>query len=733
MSEHILSRIQNQPAFKTLVEEMRSQKASENLSLARSVRLSVAASLLDAVPGPVVYLTDRMDRALVVEDEMGFWKPSTRRLVFPEPDPLYYEDIAWSRKTRRERLRVLADLASRAIPGAPSREMPELIIAPARAVVTRTLPRRRFLKSTGVIQPAESYSLPGLASSWVRAGYQPASIVTAPGEFARRGGILDIWPPGDRFPARLEFFGDEVDMLRRFDPRTQQTIEHIQHLLVTPAREFLLPEQALEKGSGEAYSEFHIPQLYPQRATLLNYLPVSALILIEDREKLQDTLLAIDEQAESLREVHLDDGSLSPEDPRPYLDWRAFQEELAARHPLALGPLTSSDRQGLGGLFEPNPRFGGELKPFLQHLGNVLVDQVQAVVVTRQAERLQEIWGDWSSRKSAPRFIRGNLEGGWRMGAEVGPDLALFTDQEIFGWSRVQPRRHPVQQATPPEGEFIDFEEGAWVVHVDHGIGRYRGLVERVLGGAEGEYLAVEYAEGDRLFVPAAQADRLARYVGPDRREPQITRLGSTSWQRAKSRVKEEVQEVAQDLLRLYAKREKAVGHAFAPDTIWQQELEASFPYLETEDQLRVLNQVKRDMERPKPMDRLICGDVGYGKTEIALRAAFKAVMDGKQAAVLVPTTVLAQQHYDTFQERMGAFPVEIRMLSRFRTPSQQREILHGLVEGRVDIVIGTHRLLSSDVLFHDLGLLIVMRNSGSGALTKKKSNRCGPILMCSP
>ncbi|RLD01328.1 MAG: transcription-repair coupling factor, partial [Chloroflexota bacterium] len=302
----------------------------------------------------------------------------------------------------------------------------------------------------------------------------------------------------------------------------------------------------------------------------------------------------------------------------------------------------------------------------------------------------------------------------------------LFSDGEIFGWRRIQPRRRPVQRVLAPEINYADFQEDDWVVHIDHGIGRYLGLAFRELDGVLGEYLAVEYADNDYLYVPASQADRLTRYVGPDHHDPTITRLGGGRWGKAKSRVKEEVVQVAQDLLDLYARRRTVTGYAFKPDNAWQQELEASFPYIETEDQLQVLTQVKEDMEKAKPMDRLICGDVGYGKTEIAVRAAFKAVMDGKQVAVLVPTTVLAQQHYDTFLQRMGGFPVDVRMLSRFRTPRQQSTILSGLIKGSVDIVIGTHRLLSRDVMFKDLGLMIVDEEQRFGVSHKEmiKSKR---------
>lgn len=726
MGKMIIKRIQKLTAFQQLCVNIQEGTLQKQIGLAQSVRLAVTASLIKSTQRPVLYLTGRTDRALIVEEELDYWLPEIEKVIFPEPDPLYYEDIPWSPKTRWDRLSVLAELAASKIPGSGSLGGPEVIIAPIRAVITRTLPRRKFLKVTRQIKPGQRASLPKLAASWYTKGYQPSTIVVSPGQFARRGGILDIWPPGDQFPARLEFFGDEIEMIRRFDPGTQRTIAHIDHLLLTPAKEVLLPEdgeQGNTKESGE-FSEYHLPLLEDQTATLMNYLPDNILVIGEDRLILQETVQAIENQASSLREVHLQDQTLPDNYPLPYQPWEIFREVLSRRSTVYLGPISGTLESGLPANFKPNPRFGGELKSFLAYLNKLGEKGIDPVVVSRQAPRLKEIWLERSAGRKNVRFIKDTLQAGWVLQDSEVRDLALLTDSEIFGWGRIQPRKKPIQRAEPPEGDYSDFKLGEWVVHIDYGIGRFQGLVQRELEGARGEYLAVEYAEGDRLFVPAAQADRLAKYVGPDQSAPQLNRLGSTRWAGVKSRVREEVQEVAADLLKLYARREKAVGYAFAADTIWQQELEASFPYLETDDQLRVLNQVKRDMEKPKPMDRLICGDVGYGKTEIAVRAAFKAVMDGKQTAVLVPTTILAQQHFDTFSERMGAFPIEVRMLSRFRTPKQQADILRGMSAGSVDIVIGTHRLLSSDIQFHDLGLLIVDEEQRFGVAHKEKIKR---------
>ncbi len=750
MLTFLTDRIRQQPAYQELLTAIKAGELPSRVGLPRSARLPVLAALQESLGRPVLLLTGRTDRALALVDELALWAPEADIKLFPEPDPLFYERVPWGEGTRRDRIRALASLSAEMIPGAPKPEKLPILVAPARAAITRTLPRRDFIRATQTIKTGQRASLPGLAREWVRYGYAPSSIVVAPGEFARRGGILDIWPPGDRFPARIEFFGDEVEMLRRFDANTQRTIEIFDRLLITPAREYLLPAlgetsplgAATPPGGGD-HLEFHLPLLHPAPATLLAYLPRDTLIVVDDLEILRETINDIDAQAASLRKGYLADGTLPADYPLPYLPWEEFHADLQARQTLPLGPIPAFPGSTLAGIFFPNRRFGGELKTFMSDLQKDIQAGVEVVVVSRQASRLEEIWKERVSGLKSPQFLKGNLEDGWLMqgafggdsslGEEMvrfhspqafaitGGDVCLFTDGEIFGWERVQPRRRPWGRVKPPEAGYTDFGAGEWVVHVDHGVGRFRGLVQRVLAGGEGEYLAVEYAEGDRLFVPVHQANRLARYVGPNSRDPRITRLGSSRWQRTKERVKKEVEKIAADLLQLYARREVVEGHAFNPDTVWQSELEASFPYIETDDQLQVLEEVKGDMERLKPMDRLVCGDVGYGKTEIAVRAAFKAVMDGKQVALLAPTTVLVQQHYDTFLDRVLAFPVNVQMLSRFRTQRQQRDTLVGMAKGQVDIVIGTHRLLSSDVVFRDLGLLIVDEEQRFGVTHKEK------------
>jgi transcription-repair coupling factor (superfamily II helicase) len=731
-----------------LIAGLQSGESQAALGLRRSARLPVLAALYRGLNRPILFLTDRSERALGLGEELALWAPGANRLPFPEPTPLFYENAAWGESTRLQRLTSLTILASYHIPGAPRPKLPPLIISPARALMTRTMPRREFLKASRTLKLGQSIPPDELARTCFRLGYDAVSTVIASGQYARRGGILDLWPPAEAMPVRIEFFGDEIETMRRFDPASQRTIKSLDSrlgklsseekhnaILITPAREYILSDAAPQLEEGDDYSEFWLPLLHTTPASLLDYLPRQALVIIDDYDALQSTITEFEEQSVARRQDYIRDGTLTANYPIPYLTWSEIEDTLSGQQSLQLGPPSSpifqpiqetrsdeTDSHLLADRFDAGLRFGGQLKSLMEHMAHRCQAGARLVVVSRQAARLQELWNDQRLPASvcAPSFIEGSLSEGWVFTTPDGQEIQLLTDGEIFGWRRPEPRRRVRPVAEAPEAGYSDLEIGDYVVHVDHGIGRYVGLVNRSIEGIEREYLCIEYADQAQLYVPVHQADRLTRYVGADNRSPTLSRLGSPEWRSVKSHVKEAVQEVAEDLLELYARRNIITGHAFSPDVPWQEELEASFPYIETEDQRRVLAEVKRDMQNQRPMDRLICGDVGYGKTEVALRAAFKAVMDGKQVAMLVPTTVLAQQHFNTFQHRLAAFPVIVEMLSRFRTPQQQHDIIKRLSQGAVDIVIGTHRLLSPDVQFKDLGLLIIDEEQRFGVTHKE-------------
>jgi transcription-repair coupling factor (superfamily II helicase) len=696
----------------------------------RSGRLPWLAALRQEVDRPILLLTDRNDRAMMLADELALWAPGLPRMFFPEPTPLFYENAPWGLATRRDRLMVLTTLAGYHIPGG-DKPAPPIIIAPVRAVMARTLPRREFLKALRSIKIGQVVQPEELVRSWVNMGYEHANIVVSQGQFSRRGGILDIWTPSSEQPVRIELFGDEIDTLRRFDPASQRTVQTIDRLVISPAREFIARGvEELEKLNLDPanLTEFHIPLLHPEPASMLDYLPTDGMVIIDDHQAMRDCVMEVEDQAVGLRKDYIEEGELSQDFPIPYLSWGELEDTLSGKYTIDLGQPDELESQpagvaDIGDTFLAEARFAGQLKPLMEYLDKLCAQAEPITVVSRQSARLNELWKEHNPFTPADQcltFIDASLLDGFIYAPPGGTPLHLLTDGEIFGWRRPELRQHPRPVAESPEQPYADFEPGDWVVHVDYGIGRFNGLVQRPVDGIEREYLSVEYAEGDQLFVPVYQADRLTRYIGPDAHPPTPTRLGSPEWRSTKSRVKEAVEEIAQDLLELYARRSMVEGHAFGKDAPWQKELETSFPYIETNDQLRVIGEVKHDMESVKPMDRLICGDVGYGKTEVALRAAFKAVMDGKQVAILVPTTVLAQQHYHTFCQRLAPFPVEVEMLSRFRNPQQQKDILERLKAGSIDIIIGTHRLLQGDVAFKDMGLLIIDEEQRFGVTHKE-------------
>ena len=724
----IIDNIRSLASYQQLLKRMQSTGGQPGLGLPRAARLPLLAALLDDIKQPILFITDRSDHALSLFDELGFWVKSPR-YHFAEPNPLFYEQAAWGVTTRRERLQALTALSTYHLPFAQKPVVPAVFVASVRSLMTRTLPRRDFLKACRKLSVNQTIQPDVLLRSWAEIGYQRVNTVLEPGQFSSRGGILDIWATSETMPVRLDFFGDEVETIRKFDPASQRTLENLESILVTPAREYIDVG-----GQGTEVSEFHIPLLHTQPASMLDYLPQKAVVLIDDLSVVESMAAEVEEQAVKFRQESIKEETLSDDFPLPYIPWSELHDSLQDHASLEFGystveePPSPTGRGGRGegdlsSCFGHDERFGGRLKPFVEYLTSIVERGEQVILVSRQSPRLHELWLESDRREvevENPIFIEASLSEGFTLLPQTPASVHLITDSEIFGWERPQPRTRQRPIAETPESLYSDLQAGDYVVHIDHGIGRFAGLVTREMDQHIREFLTVEYDGGGQLYVPVHQADRLTRYVGAEGAIPALDRLGGQEWHEKKGRVKAAVLEVAQDMLDLYARRNVVKGYAFKPDTTWQKELEDSFPYVETEDQVRALADIKRDMESARPMDRLLCGDVGYGKTEVALRAAFKAVMDGKQVAILVPTTVLAQQHYETFLQRLAAFPVKVEMLSRFRTPREQTAILHGLAIGEIDIVVGTHRLISPDVQFKELGVVVIDEEQRFGVTHKE-------------
>jgi transcription-repair coupling factor (superfamily II helicase) len=592
-------------------------------------------------------------------------------------------------------------------------------------------------------------------------GYAPAAEVAGRGEFARRGGIVDVFPPSAGLPVRIEFFGDEIDSLRAFDPTDQRAVGPLERVTLLPASEFLRSPGGLEERLGRKIAklperlvadldrfeasdtsralnvgdaaEIWAPLLAP--ASGLDHVPPATLLVLDEPGDIAEAADFLWRQADERRAELIESGEL-PKDwpstyvgPRPWktrlvsgrtleLTWESEPPEAGA---LAARGLTSGD---MFGWREPQLPAGGG-SAIVQAVERWQADGARIVLASDQAPRLAELLeeaGHPAAVVQAPEapppgaitLVERSLNGGF----EGGPDgLAFVTDRELFGTVRV--RRPKAMRRVVPRDILERLTPGDLVVHIDHGVARYERMLRRGGEGEDRDYLELSFAGTDKIFVPVEQITRISRYSGAER--PQLSKLGGTEWLRTKQRVAKAVTDLADELLELYASRSRVPGHAFSPDTPWQGEMEASFPYEETPDQARAAVEVKADMEVGRPMDRLVVGDVGYGKTEVALRAAFKAIQDGRQVAVLVPTTVLAAQHHQTFSQRFATFPIQVRLLSRFVASAEQKRTIAGLDEGSVDLVIGTHRLLSKDVKFRDLGLVVVDEEQRFGVAAKER------------
>ncbi len=574
-----------------------------------------------------------------------------------------------------------------------------IAVAPAAAAIEPLPPPDTVAAATRVIRPGDLLPRDRFVADLQAGGYERAALVTRSGEFAVRGGIVDVFPvgvPDATRPVRFELWGDELDSIRAIDPLSQRSLDRIPEVIIRPAR--LVP------ANGEAVA-------------LPAYLPAGGLLILCEPAEADVTARGLVERAERA-------GASPPLPWSSVVDVRPGQQVMAisaARPPEGRWREIRLPAAGV-------EAFGGQTHLLAQMLSGLASEGLHVVIASAQAGRVVHILTDaglevdLAERLDAPPppgrlvAIPVGLGRGFRIDAAA---LAIVTDGEIVGWRRRRPRMRFLR-----DGErlasWTDLTPGDFVVHIHHGIGRYQGLVRLPMDGSEREYLHLDYAQGDRLYVPADQIHLVQRYIGVEGEAPKIHRLGGAEWEREKRRVKEAAREMAASLLALYAARASVPGHAFAPDGPWQREMEAAFPFRETPHQLRAIEEVKRDMESPRPMDRLVAGDVGYGKTEVALRAAFKAVMDGKQVAVVVPTTILAQQHFNVFSERFARFPVTVEILSRFRSRAEQKEVIDKAAAGLVDVLIGTHRILGKDVRFRNLGLVVIDEEQRFGVAHKE-------------
>ena len=637
------------------------------------------------------------------------------RAVMPFPslevDP--YRAITPHLDVASARAKVLSSLA---------RGSAQIVVASAAALLPRVASPQRILDATRDIVLGETLSPNDLGALLADAGFVPEDPVDEHGEFCIRGGVVDFFPAGEIYPIRVEFLDDLVESLRQFDPGTQRSVTMVDQVAVVPLRESF---ESVREDLNDAWS-------VDRDSTLLEFItgPTSIRTFVSDFEECerQATILA-----NRVSESYVSATSRGENPPEPLaimLSWsqmKAHLEEGSRFETLGLDDDPDSFQQAIA--CQPTRVFHGRLGEWVKTLQQDRVSSETQLVVTAtpgRAERIAEMLHEYEVPavllKNAQAagggtllVVTGELSHGFRLPAA---GLQIYAESDLFDEERrVRDRRKSVSSSFL--SDLRDLKTGDHVVHVDHGIGAFVGLAELDVGGTPHELMQLRYASGDKLFVPVEHLDLIQKYTGAQ--NPALDRLGGTNWERAKTRVKRAMREMAGGLLKLYAARKAVAGHAFGPDTHWQSEFETAFDYDLTSDQRTAVTEIKRDLEMPSPMDRLLCGDVGYGKTEVALRAAFKAVMDGKQVALLAPTTVLAFQHFKTIKERFAAFPVRVDLVSRFRKRTDQKAVLSDLFAGKVDVIVGTHRLLSRDVQFHDLGLLIVDEEQRFGVAHKER------------
>jgi transcription-repair coupling factor (superfamily II helicase) len=693
----------------------------------------VIATLGHNLNYPILVVTTHANRVRQVTEELENWC-NQAVISIPEPDLLPYQQGIKDKKTVLERLGVLAQMVGL------GRKKPFIFVASAHSFVSQYPCVDSFKGSWKTVKTGLNIEPLALVNHCQHIGYISENVVEIPGQISRRGGIVDIFPLTSELPVRVEFFGNTVEQLRRFDPESQRSRESIDTIEIGPVSELILGDSDLvtpmdiininlgERNTKEKIGkkedldklkigerpenmEFWSP--YFIKDNLINYLHDRSLIILEEPMVIRQHVEHIDIEAKDLKQNRIVRGEIPPNYPRPYFLWGELKQALKRRTVLEMEPWQG--KEGINKFsFRPIENYTGQFPSFLSKLSNLVEKQKTIAISTHQSQRLNEILKQESlnfqitldmTKALKPGCITISpvaLENGWILDEEI----YLFSDKEIFGF--VKQKRVKKHRPLTRQKLYVDINPGDYVVHIDHGIAHFKEITTLVRGGGQREYLVLEYGGGDKLYVPTDQIDRLNRYIGASDGKPVLSRLGTIEWKKRRREATLATETIARELIELYAARELEAGYAYSPDSVWQQELEVSFPYTETSDQLETSATVKKDMENTRPMDRLVMGDVGYGKTEVAVRAAFKAVMDGRQVAVLVPTTILAEQHLRTFCERLAAFPVKIEMLSRFKTLKEQFAILGGLSNGSIDICIGTHRLIQPDVTFKDLGLVII-------------------------
>ncbi|WP_367329051.1 transcription-repair coupling factor [Limosilactobacillus sp.] len=765
MNVQLADFIEKTPAFKKIISQLKPTTRQLITGISGSARALLLAALQDKRSHPLLVVTDNMAHMQELADDLGGLVDADRVLQFPVEEVLAAEVATSSPNYRLQRVQSLAALA----------KQDNAIVVTTTAGLRRNVVSPQFFTQATLTVKAGGELDPQQARNQLSAmGYQLQKMVLRPGDFAIRGSIIDVYALNTTDPVRIDLFDTEVDSLRYFDASTQRSIKNVDEVEILPATDFILPPDEFDRVSQAVRDQYHQltsqltdtdddirqqvdnrfkPMLaalqqgrltndlqefsnlvYPTAHSLLDYLPEDGVAYFDDLGRIKE---AAKQQAAEDRSWLADKVKYHQLVTVSTLSNDLDQLIKADHHAQLYGALF---KKGMGNLrftqlveltTRPMQRFFGQM-PLLKTELQRWVDQGQTVVLMANSKaRRDQIartlhdfgitateTGVSDLKTNTVQLVAANLNNGFEMPAG---GLVVITEGEMF--KQVTKRRHRPQKLANAERlkSYTDLKPGDYVVHVNHGIGIFSGIRTMEVDGVHQDYMVINYRNNAQIFVPVTQLNLVQKYVSSESKTPRINRLGGNEWAKTKRRVASKVEDIADELVDLYSKRETAKGHAFPADDYLQKQFDANFPYTETRDQLRSINEIKQDMEKSKPMDRLLVGDVGYGKTEVAMRAIFKAVAGGKQVAFLVPTTVLAQQHYDTMTKRFAGFPIKIALMSRFKTNKELKETDAELAAGKVDVVVGTHRILSKDVRFKDLGLVIVDEEQRFGVKHKER------------
>ncbi len=750
--------------FKNVIKNIKSESTQLVTGIADSGRAVLIAAIWEEKMQPLVVFTTNLHKANQLYDDLSVFIEEDKLFIYNVNDMVHTQLSVASPEEQAERIEAIEFLLSKEA---------GIIIIPI-AGARRMLPPKKIYEESRIdISIHSEIELEELMNKLVSIGYEREQIVARPGEFSVRGGIVDIYPLTESYPVRIELFDVEVDSIRSFNAGTQRSIEQLEEVKISPVTETILPLESrevvikrfknvydqtieatedeevkvllkesimpmiesLEDGDLHEDLSFYRYFLYEEQTTIIDYLPENSITLYDEYPRILESNQKLNEEELVLMETSTKAGRI--------LNGQEFSVDFLEQHEKMeqAGIYFSLFERGMGGLaltavhnfhYRAMQDFFAQF-PIIQTEVKAWENQgFTQIIMTANEERAQEVQKIFKDKQIEANVISSDspLETGKiqildhtvRQGFElIEEKVAVLTEKELF--NRVAKKRRRQLNITNAERikNYNELDIGDYVVHVNHGIGKYVGLETVEIKGINQDYLSIEYQKNDRVLIPVTQLNLIQKYVSAEGKKPVLHKLGGTKWAKTKSRVQKQVEDIADELIELYAERESRRGFAFSKEDAYYREFEEAFPYTETPDQMRSIKEVNKSMEDIKPMDRLVVGDVGYGKTEVAMRAAFKAIEDGKQVAFLVPTTVLAQQHYESFIERFIDFPIKIEMLSRFRSKKQTKEIIASLRKGQIDIVIGTHRILSKDIVFQDLGLLVVDEEQRFGVKHKER------------